>query len=120
MPNTKIVTAIGNIDGSNTVFFAGEPYTSGFTRYILNGRIHATDSDDYAFVESNPDTGQITVINPPKIGDVVQLFIVDRRPTIIAAVQRLSGQIRKLPNHLVGVIHPPKVRRLYGVVKRGT
>lgn len=119
MPNTKIVTAIGDINGSNTVFSAGEPYTLGSTRYILNGRIHATDSDDYAFVESNADTGEITVVNPPKIGDVVQLFIVDRRPTIIAAVQQLSGQIHKLPTRLVGTLHPPKINRLRGVVKRG-
>jgi hypothetical protein len=116
MPNAKIVSALGVIDGVNTKFLAGEPYTAGFTRYILNGRIHQQDADDFAWSETNPDGGEITVVNPPEDGDVVQLFIVDRRPTIIAPVQQLTGHVQKQPSRLVGTVRPAVVPRLVGAL----
>ena len=118
MPNSKIVTAIGVINGVNLRFLAGEPYVAGFTRYILNGRIHAPNSDDYSFTESNPDNGEITVSVAPLDGDVVQLFIVDRRPTVIAAVQQLDGTLRKQPVPLSGVLTTPSRAQLEGTITK--
>ncbi len=115
MPNSKIVAAIGNVDGMNTTFSAGEPYMPGYTRYILNGRIHAAHSDDYDFTESNPDTGEITVAVPPADGDVVQLFIIDRRPTVISEVQQLTGTVRTT-GRLQGALRPASVPRLQGTL----
>lgn len=115
MANSKIVTAIGNIDGVNVKFSAGEPYTPGLTRYILNGRIHAQNSDDFSFTESNPGAGEITVSEAPVDGDVVQLFIVDLRPVVVSPVQQLTGTIRA-PNKLQGALRPKKPPQLQATV----
>ena len=120
MPNSKIVSAIGNIDGVNVRFFAGEPYTPGYTRYILNGRIHAPSSDDYSFAETNPDAGEITVTYAPEDGDVVQLFILDRRPTVIASVQTLVGAVHAHAPKLLGALTASQTSPLRGVLQTGS
>ena len=118
MPNTKIVTAIGDIDGVNLKFYTGEPYVAGFTRYILNGRIHPAVDDDFSFTESNPDAGEITVTVAPEDGDVVQIFFIDRRPAVIADVQQLEGSIRKAPIQLAGSLQKPPTAQLEGAVNK--
>jgi hypothetical protein len=93
--NTKIVNAIGAVDGANTRFYAGEPYTPSYTRYILNGRMHTSDAGEYGFTESNPDFGEITVNTAPSPGDVVQLFFLDRKVPETPSVRRLVGVLRR-------------------------
>jgi hypothetical protein len=104
---SRIVTAIGAIDGVNTVFYAGEPYTAGFTRYIYNGRFHG------------PDTGEITVSEAPLVDDTVQLFIVDRRPTPCSPIQELQAVIRP-PDRARGILTPEEPLRLTGVISTDT
>lgn len=111
---TRIVTAIGPINGVNVVFGAGEPYTAGFTRYILNGRFHGPDTDpDFTFVESDPEAGEITVSEPPREDDTVQLFFVDRRPTPPSPIQRLQAVMRP-PSRAQGTLNPVAPTRLVG------
>ena len=117
---SRIVTAIGAIDGVNTVFYAGEPYTAGFTRYIYNGRFHGPDTDpDFTFVETDPDTGEVTVSEPPLVDDTVQLFIVDRRPTPPSPIQELQAVIRP-PSRARGVLSPVEPLHLSGVISTNT
>jgi hypothetical protein len=117
---SRIVTAIGAIDGVNTVFYAGEPYTPGFTRYIYNGRFHDNITDsDFQFTESNPDTGEVTVSEPPLVDDTVQLFIVDRRPTPCSPIQELQAVLRP-PNRVQGILRPDTPLRLSGVISTDT
>ena len=111
---SRIVTATGTIDGVNTVFSTGEPYTVGYTRYILNGRIHGHDTDpDFTYSESNPDAGEITVSEPPAIDDVVQIFFVDRRPIPPSPIQRLQAVMRT-PARAQGTLSPVAPTRLVG------
>lgn len=113
---SRIVTAIGDIDGVNTVFYAGEPYTAGFTRYIYNGRFHGPDTDpDFTFAETDPDTGEVTVSEPPLEDDTVQLFIVDRRPTPCSPIQELQAVIRP-PDRVRGILRPIEPLRLTGII----
>ncbi len=117
---SRIVTAIGDIDGVNTVFYAGEPYTAGFTRYIYNGRFHGPDTDpDFSYTETDPDTGEITVSEPPLVDDTVQLFIVDRRPTPPSPIQELQAVIRS-PDRAQGILRPDEPMRLSGVISTDT
>jgi hypothetical protein len=111
---SRIVTATGAIDGTNTVFSTGEPYTAGYTRYILNGRFHGPGTDpDFTFTESNPATGEITVSVPPRIDDVVQIFFVDRRPIPPSPIQRLQAVIPS-PSRVQGVLRPVMPTALVG------
>lgn len=95
MANTKIVNAIGAVDGVNKRFYTGEPYTPSYTRYILNGRMHAEDAGEYGFTESNPDFGEITVVTAPVSGDYVQIFFLDRKVPETPAVRRLVGVLKR-------------------------
>lgn len=111
---SRIVTATGTIDGVNVIFNTGEPYTAGYTRYILNGRFHGPDTDpDFTFTESDPATGEITVSVPPRIDDVVQIFFVDRRPTPPSPIQRLQAVIQA-PSRVQGVLRPVLPTTLVG------
>jgi hypothetical protein len=135
---SRIATATGTIDGVNVIFNTGEPYTAGYTRYILNGRFHGPDTDpDFTFTESDPDAGEITVSVPPRIDDVVQIFFVDRRPippspiqrlqAVIPSTARVQGILRPvMPTTLVGrisseqtagTLQPTQPTRLAGIIR---
>jgi hypothetical protein len=126
MANARILLMHGLIDGVNKVFSTGVPYVPLSTAYILNGRIHnrlGSDSD-YGYVESNPDSGEITVDIAPMTDDVVQLFFWDRLVTPPPPITVLVGTIPTGPGGgtsssgqpLQGVIRDPAVTRLSGVV----
>jgi len=118
MANTRIMLMQGLIDGSNRVFSTGVPYVLGSTAYILNGRIHnrlGSDSD-YGYVESNPDSGEITVDVAPLTDDVVQLFFWDRVVSPPSPIQQLTGVVVTGAT-LTGVAREPVVERLSGVVR---
>lgn len=119
--NARIVLAQGLIDGANTVFRTGVPYVPGSTAYILNGRIHSLQAargpeNPYGYTESSPDSGEITVDEPPLDGDVVQIFFWDRLVVPVPAVTRLSGVIRE--TRLRGVVREPVVERLVGIIRK--
>lgn len=107
MPNARIVTAYGAIDGVNVKFYTGVPYVPGSTVYILNGRTHRPDYDD-GHIESNAGTGEITVKEPPLDGDVVQIFFTDTAPTQSSPVEKLNGSLQSQPTRLTGNLRPAK------------
>jgi len=107
MPNAKIVTAYGAIDGVNVKFFTGVPYVPGSTVYILNGRTHRADYDD-GHVESNAGVGEITVKEAPLDGDVVQIFFTDTAPTPSSPIEKLNGELRSTPTRIGGSLRPAR------------
>lgn len=115
MPNARIVTAYGAIDGVNVKFYVGVPYVPGSTVYILNGRTHRPDYDD-GHVESNPGIGEITVNEAPLDGDVVQIFFTDTAPTAASPIQTLTATLKATPEKLTGTLRPVAPATINGTV----
>jgi hypothetical protein len=117
MPNAKIVTAGGAIDGVNVKFYTPVPYVSNSTAYILNGRTHRPDLAD-GYIESNPGTGEITVNEAPLDGDVVQIFFTDTSPSIVSPVSKISATLSaKTATQLIGTLRPAKPLKITGVLR---
>lgn len=115
MPNARIVTAYGAIDGVNVKFYVGVPYVPGSTIYILNGRLHRPDYDD-GHVESNPGIGEITAKEAPVDGDVVQVFFTDTAPTAASPIQSMGAMLKAAPEKLTSTLRPVKPTTLQGTV----
>lgn len=118
MPNTRLVVAQGLINGLNRVFLTGEPYVSGSTAYILNGRIHSQGTLDsrFGYVESNSDTGEITVNEAPVDGDVVLIYFQDRRVAPVPKVQTIIG-VTASSMPILGVVQSPAPTPILGVAQ---
>jgi len=117
MPNARIVTAGGAIDGVNVKFYTPVPYVPGSTAYILNGRIHRPDFDD-GYVESNPGVGEITVNEAPLDGDVVQIFFTDTAPSIASPLEKISATL-STTTRLTGTLSQAKPVKITGILKEG-
>jgi hypothetical protein len=123
MSNTRIVPAVGDIDGINVVFYVSEPYVPGSTAYILNGKIYSQYAarggfNLFGFFESDPDAGQITVDFAPSIGSTVQILYWDRKPTVPPLIEQLVGTI-----DTVQILYwdrkptvPPLIEQLVGTI----
>lgn len=116
MPNARIVTAGGAIDGVNVKFYAGVPYASGSTAYILNGRVHRPDFAD-GYAETNPGIGEITVSEAPLIGDVVQIFFTDTAPTAVSPLQKLNATLKSKPVRIAATLREDKPLVIHGLLK---
>ena len=129
MANTRITIATGAIDGANVKFYAPVAYVPGSTAYILNGRVHNLllsrgVDNDYGYLETNPDTGEITVDVPPAVDDVVQIFFTDRAPAPTPILTHLTGSLHPVAGPegstgnraLIGTLRKPDVVTVTGVI----
>jgi len=114
MPNTRIVTAGGAIDGVNVKFYTPVPYVPGSTAYILNGRTRRAELDD-GYLETNPGTGEITVSEAPLSGDVVQIFFTDTAPSVSSPLEKISATL-STTTRLTGTLSEVKPLRITGVL----
>jgi hypothetical protein len=75
----RFEVAIGVSDGVNLLFYTPTPYLPGSVAVFLNGQLKRADFMD-GWVESNPVTGEVTLLIAPLGGmppDVVQIFYLD-------------------------------------------
>ena len=115
MPNTRIVTAGGAIDGVNVKFYTPVPYVPGSTTYILNGRTRRADLDD-GYTESSPGTGEITVSEAPLPGDVVQIFFTDTAPSVSSPIEKLSAAV-SVKTQLTGTLKIVEPTKIIGILR---
>lgn len=60
----------GVIDGSNTIFTSSQDYMPGTLQVFLNGLFQAEGGD---FTETDPASGTFTFVEPPWVGDSIQI-----------------------------------------------
>ena len=75
----KFEVASGTIDGVNTVFTVSSAYQPNSVAAFLNGQLKRKDFAD-GWSETNPATGEVTLAEAPRVGDVVQVFFIDGSP----------------------------------------
>ena len=97
MGQVRFEVPSGTIDGINTVYTVSVPYVRDSTAVWLNGILLRRDLDD-GWVESNPNTGEITLNEPPlSTGpclDVLQVFFKDTAPPLPeTVVEQIFGTI---------------------------
>ena len=96
MPLPRWEVGIGTIDGANAVFTVSSAYLPGTIATFLNGQLKRSDFLD-GWTESDPDGGEVTLSEPPKVGDVVQFFYLDTSPVLPGAeVHKISGKVATL------------------------
>jgi len=94
---------IGTIDGVNTLFNTGIPYTPNTFAGFTNGQLTKAANDD-GWIETDPSTGDVTWKEAPKPGDVLQGFLLDTSAALPEVViTKLSGTVRPV-NDLSGSI----------------
>lgn len=75
----KFEVASGAIDGVNAVFTVSTAYRPNSVAVFVNGALRRRDLAD-GWSETNPATGEITLAEPPTVGEVVQIFFIDASP----------------------------------------
>jgi len=107
MASPRFEVPVGLIDGVNKVFVLSMPYGPGATALFRNGILQERSLDD-GWVETNPDTGVITLKEAPlAIGqpDVIQVFFLDRQPSLPeASCVNLRGVIRMGNRSIKGML----------------
>lgn len=109
----KFAVPTGAIDGINTVFSVGEPYSPGSVAVFYNGLL-VRIADDDGWTESDPSTGEVTLTAPPLALDTVNIFFIDTTPAApetvldnifgtLKPVDDLTGNLTEIDN-LVGSI----------------
>lgn len=72
----KFEVPSGVIDGSNTVFVVSSAYAPSSVAVFINGQLKNRPLED-GWVETNPAAGVVTLAEPPRVGEVVQIFFID-------------------------------------------
>lgn len=75
-------TAIGVVDGINTIFFTSLPYLPGTTAVFLNGLLLEPTLVD-GWLEIAPGLGQFQMKEPPRTTDVVRVYYLDQMDIIV-------------------------------------
>jgi len=76
---TRLLEALGTIDGVNKDFAAPLPYEPGTLRALRNGRLLARDFED-GYDELDPPLGTFRLRRAPVPGDVVYVFFAEETP----------------------------------------
>ena len=79
MGQTRLLEALGAINGVNRDFFAPLPYEPGTLRALRNGRLLARDFDD-GYEETDPALGEFRLRRAPIPDDVVFVFFAEEGP----------------------------------------
>lgn len=98
MPSPRFEVLAGVIDGVNTVFTSSVAYTPGTSAVFLNGQLKRITYDD-GWTETSPPAGTITMMEPPDLLDVVQMFYLDTSPPAVvvqAGPEPLSATIQDI------------------------
>lgn len=74
----KIENLIGVVDGLNTTFTTPSPFVSGTLKVIVNGLVYDSSDDYFGWTEVNEE--EITMLNAPLTGYVLQAFYQEAEP----------------------------------------
>lgn len=70
----RVEEASGVVNGSNKVFSVSLPYQVGTLKLLVNGQLRQIDDDD-GWTESNPATGEFTMLIPPDNDKIFARYI---------------------------------------------
>lgn len=93
MPQYQNELLTGVVDGVNTVFFSSLPYTAGTMAVSVDGQLQFHPAGN-PWTESDPGTGEVTLLFSPKAGSVVSGAYSDTTPILPETViQELDGSV---------------------------